>query len=97
MCLQSGLGYVALTLCVAHAVFFGWDFPFFPAAYPYYLPPVYLLALLLPCLVLLGRVVLALPCLMWRLGRIRRGWESPGRRAPNNPAEVDPVQSGGDV
>ncbi|KAF7643991.1 hypothetical protein LDENG_00229940 [Lucifuga dentata] len=73
---QSGLGYAALTLSVMHTLFFGWDFAFSSAAYPYYLPPVYLLALILPCTVLVCRLVLALPCLAFRLAKIRRGWES---------------------
>ncbi|XP_070770607.1 metalloreductase STEAP3 [Enoplosus armatus] len=90
---QSGLGYAALTLSIMHTLFFGWDFAFFPVAYPYYLPPVYLLALILPCIVLVGRMVLALPCLALRLARIRRGWES-ACRPPNveepGSAEADP-------
>lgn len=96
---QSGLGYAALTLSVTHTLFFGWDFAFFPGAYPYYLPPLYLLALVLPCTVLVGRVVLALPCLAFRLAKIRRGWESAGHRPPMNqePPEVDPPQICGDV
>ncbi|XP_041857495.1 metalloreductase STEAP3 [Melanotaenia boesemani] len=86
---QSGLGYAALTLSTMHAVFFGWDFAFFPAAYPYYLPPLHLLALILPCIILMGRLVLLLPCLKFRLAKLRRGWESPRHRAPDlwDPAE----------
>uniref|UniRef100_A0A4W6CX47 STEAP3 metalloreductase n=1 Tax=Lates calcarifer TaxID=8187 RepID=A0A4W6CX47_LATCA len=56
---QSGLGYTALTLSIMHTLFFGWDFAFFPVAYPYYLPPMYLLALILPCIVLGPWVVIA--------------------------------------
>ncbi|XP_028447143.1 metalloreductase STEAP3 [Perca flavescens] len=82
---QSGLGYAALTLSVMHTLFFGWDFAFFPSAYRYHLPPVYLLALILPCTVLVGRVFLALPCLMFRLAKIRRGWECTRHRPPNHP------------
>uniref|UniRef100_A0A4W6E1A1 STEAP3 metalloreductase n=1 Tax=Lates calcarifer TaxID=8187 RepID=A0A4W6E1A1_LATCA len=80
---QSGLGYTALTLSIMHTLFFGWDFAFFPVAYPYYLPPMYLLALILPCIVLVGRLFLALPCLTLRLAKIRRGWES-ARHWPRN-------------
>ncbi|KAM3862200.1 metalloreductase STEAP3 [Diretmus argenteus] len=90
---QSGLGYAALTLSVMHTLFFGWDFAFFLVAYPYYLPPVYLLALVLPCSVLVGRVVLALPCLAFRLAKIRRGWEGSRHRPRNQEAglmEEDP-------
>ncbi|XP_056145129.1 metalloreductase STEAP3 [Lampris incognitus] len=90
---QSGLGYIALTLSVVHALFFGWDFAFFPSAYPYYLPPVYLLALILPCVVLVGRVFLALPCLAFRLAKIRRGWES----SRHHLAQTDEGESSGIV
>lgn len=96
---QSGLGYAALALSVMHTLFFGWDFAFFPGAYPYYLPPVYLLALILPCTVLVGRLVLGLPCLAFRLAKIRRGWESARHRPPMNqePPEADPPPICGDV
>lgn len=96
---QSGLGYAALALSVTHTLFFGWDFAFFPGAYPYYLPPLYLLALILPCTVLVGRVFLALPCLALRLAKIRRGWESARHRPQINqePPEVEPPQVCGDV
>lgn len=96
---QSSLGYAALTLSVMHTLFFGWDFAFFPGAYPYYLPPVYLLALVLPCVVLVGRVLLGLPCLAFRLARIRRGWESAKHRPTRDqdPPDVDRPRVCGDV
>lgn len=96
---QSSLGYAALTLSVMHTLFFGWDFAFFPGAYPYYLPPVYLLALVLPCVVLVGRVLLGLPCLAFKLAKIRRGWESPRHRPPRDldPSDVDRPHVCGDV
>ncbi|XP_076602250.1 metalloreductase STEAP3 isoform X2 [Chaetodon auriga] len=96
---QSGLGYAALTLSIMHTLFFGWDFAFSPAAYPFYLPPVFLLALVLPCMVLVGRTFLALPCLTSRLAKIRRGWESARHRPPNTQEtiEVDPPGACGDV
>ncbi|KAJ0070656.1 hypothetical protein NL108_017326, partial [Boleophthalmus pectinirostris] len=77
---QSGLGYTSLVLSVAHVLFFGWDFALHPWAYQYYLPPVFLLSLLLPCCVLIGRCLLLLPCCSVRLERIRRGWESERHR-----------------
>ncbi|XP_056321005.1 metalloreductase STEAP3 [Danio aesculapii] len=73
---QSGLGYVALTLSIMHTLFFGWDFAFHIEAYPFYMPPIFLLAAVLPCIVLLSRCFLLLPCISSRLSRIRRGWES---------------------
>ncbi|XP_016417178.1 metalloreductase STEAP3-like [Sinocyclocheilus rhinocerous] len=73
---QSGLGYIALTLSIMHTLFFGWDFAFHIEAYPFYMPPSYLLAVVLPCIVLVCRCFLLLPCIFTRLTRIRRGWES---------------------
>ncbi|KAI4872356.1 hypothetical protein NFI96_016870 [Prochilodus magdalenae] len=73
---QSGLGYVALTFSVTHTLVFGWDFAFSPKAYAFYLPPSYMLAVALPCAVLVCRCFLLLPCISARLARIRRGWES---------------------
>uniref|UniRef100_A0A674D0L1 STEAP3 metalloreductase n=1 Tax=Salmo trutta TaxID=8032 RepID=A0A674D0L1_SALTR len=98
---QSGLGYAALTLSIMHTLFFSWDFAFFSFAYPYYMPPTYLLALILPCLVLVGRLFLALPCLAFRLAKIRRGWESPCHHPPQTQEDtangVLPRDLSGDV
>lgn len=85
---QSGLGYAALTLSIMHTLFFGWDFAFFSWAYPYYLPPTFLLALILPCVVLVGRLFLVLPCLALRLAKIRRGWESSGHHVSQSHEEM---------
>lgn len=76
VCIQSCLGYVAMTISVMHVLFVGWDSSFSPSAYTYCLPPVYLLAVVLPCVVLVGRLVLFLPFLAQPLARIRQGWES---------------------
>ncbi|XP_036423840.1 metalloreductase STEAP3 isoform X2 [Colossoma macropomum] len=73
---QSGLGYVALTLSVTHTLVFGWNFAFSAQAYVFYMPPSYMLAVALPCAVLVCRCFLLLPCISGRLARIRRGWES---------------------
>uniref|UniRef100_A0A8C6UU92 STEAP family member 3, metalloreductase n=1 Tax=Neogobius melanostomus TaxID=47308 RepID=A0A8C6UU92_9GOBI len=77
---QSGLGYTALALSVAHVLFFGWDFTVHPQAYEYYLPPVLVLSLAPPCCVLVGRLLLLLPCCSIRLNKIRRGWVSERHR-----------------
>ncbi|KAG9349732.1 hypothetical protein JZ751_028180 [Albula glossodonta] len=73
---QSRLGYTALTIATLHTLTFGWDRAFQPGSYKFYLPPSFMLELVLPCAVLLGRVGLELPCISQRLARIRRGWES---------------------
>lgn len=77
---QSSLGYTALFLSVLHVLFFGWDFAFDRSAYQFFLPPVFLLSLVLPCCVLIGRLLLLLPCCACRLNKIRRGWESKRHR-----------------
>ncbi|CAL8372272.1 unnamed protein product [Arctogadus glacialis] len=82
---QSGLGYAALTLTVMHTLFFGWDMAFSPGSYSFFLPPMFVLALVLPCVVLVGRLLLALPCLACRLTKIRRGWET---KRPRTDQEV---------
>lgn len=74
--LKSGLGYAALTLSVIHTLVVGWNFAFSSKAYVFYMPPSYMLAVALPCAVLMCRCFLLLPCVSARLARIRRGWES---------------------
>lgn len=73
--IQSTLGYCALFMATLHTVLFGWDRAFDPGQYRYYLPPTFLLVLILPLTVLLGRLALFLPCVAMRLRQIRRGWE----------------------
>ncbi|XP_031414194.1 metalloreductase STEAP3 isoform X2 [Clupea harengus] len=73
--IQSRLGYTALLMSTLHTLLFGWDRAFQPSQYHFYLPPTFMLALTLPCAVLLCRLALALPCVARRLARIRRGWE----------------------
>ncbi|KAF3706273.1 Metalloreductase STEAP3 [Channa argus] len=73
--IQSTLGYCALFMATLHTVLFGWNRAFDPGQYRYYLPPTFLLVLILPLVVLLGRIALFLPCVALRLKQIRRGWE----------------------
>lgn len=73
--IQSTLGYCALSMATLHAVFYGWNRAFDPAQYRFHLPPTFLLVLILPLTVLLGRLALFVPCVAWQLRRIRRGWE----------------------
>lgn len=72
---QSTLGYCALTMATLHTVFFGWNRAFESAQYNFYLPPTFVLVLILPITVLLGRLALTVPCVARRLQQIRRGWE----------------------
>ncbi|XP_059183693.1 metalloreductase STEAP3 [Centropristis striata] len=73
--IQSTLGYCALSMATLHTLLFGWDRAFKRAQYRFCLPPTFMLVLVLPVLVLLGRLALLLPCVARRLGQIRRGWE----------------------
>ncbi|XP_061571737.1 metalloreductase STEAP3 [Cololabis saira] len=72
---QSSLGYCALFMATVHTLIFGWDRAFNPSNYTLYLPPTFMLVLVLPILVLLGRLALLAPCVSGRLWLIRRGWE----------------------
>ncbi|XP_063063037.1 STEAP1 protein-like [Engraulis encrasicolus] len=76
-CIQRTLGYLSLLLCTAHCLVFGWRKWVELKHYVWYTPPSFILASLLPALVLLVKMVLCLPCLDRRLERIRRGWERP--------------------
>ncbi|CAJ1087062.1 metalloreductase STEAP3 [Xyrichtys novacula] len=73
--IQSTLGYCALFMATLHTLLFGWDRAFDPAQYHFNLPPTFMLVLILPITVLLGRMVLFAPCMSRRLKQIRRGWE----------------------
>ncbi|XP_039610218.1 metalloreductase STEAP1-like [Polypterus senegalus] len=75
-CLQSQMGYCALLLCTAHTLVFAWRKWVEPQHYVWYTPPSFILALLLPLLVLVCKFMLVLPCLNKQLQRIRRGWEA---------------------
>uniref|UniRef100_A0A3Q3W665 STEAP3 metalloreductase n=1 Tax=Mola mola TaxID=94237 RepID=A0A3Q3W665_MOLML len=57
---QSTLGYCALAMATIHTLLFGWNRAFIPAQYRFFLPPTFLLVLILPFLVLLGRLALLL-------------------------------------
>ncbi|KAA8579567.1 hypothetical protein FQN60_006660 [Etheostoma spectabile] len=73
--IQCTLGNCALSMATLHTLLFGWDRAFDPAQYRFYLPPTFILVLILPLAVLLGRLALCVPCVARRLGQIRRGWE----------------------
>ncbi|XP_030012503.1 metalloreductase STEAP3 [Sphaeramia orbicularis] len=73
--IQSTIGYCALSMATLHTVLYGWNRAFDPAQYRFNLPPTFLLVLIVPLMVLLGRLALVLPCVALRLRKIRRGWE----------------------
>ncbi|KAJ3611883.1 hypothetical protein NHX12_021896 [Muraenolepis orangiensis] len=74
--IQSTLGYIALLIATVHGLLFGWKRAFEEDAYRFYLPPIFVVALALPVCVILGKMLLLLPCVARKLHRIRRGREN---------------------
>lgn len=72
---QSSLGFIALVISTLHTLTYGWSRAFDENQYKFYLPPTYTLTLLVPCTVIIAKVIFSLPCIQHRLQRIRRGWE----------------------
>eukprot|EP00064_Thunnus_orientalis_P013406 superscaffoldBa00002176_g13445 len=72
---QSTLGYCALSMATLHTLLYGWGRAFEASQYRFHLPPTFILVLILPITVLLGRLALFVPCVALRLRQIRRGWE----------------------
>ncbi|KAI5106289.1 metalloreductase STEAP2-like [Silurus meridionalis] len=71
--IQSTLGYIALLIATLHALLFGWKRAFEEESYRFYMPPTFIVAVALPVTVIVGKAVLMMPCVAWRLKRIRRG------------------------
>ncbi|TRY97513.1 hypothetical protein DNTS_000317 [Danionella cerebrum] len=71
--IQSKLGYLTLLLCTAHTFLYGWDK--FLKPYKWWLPPAYMLSLVVPCVVLILKLILLTPCMDRKITRIRQGWE----------------------
>lgn len=74
--LQSTLGYIALLIATFHGLLFGWKRAFEEEAYHFYLPPNFVVALALPVCVIMGKVLMLLPCVARKLHQIRRGLDS---------------------
>ncbi|XP_006634352.2 metalloreductase STEAP2 [Lepisosteus oculatus] len=74
--IQSTLGYVALLIATFHVLLYGWKRAFEEEYYKFYMPPNFVVALVLPVMVIMGKVLLLLPCVGRKLKRIRRGWEN---------------------
>ncbi|XP_077346969.1 metalloreductase STEAP4-like [Lithobates pipiens] len=73
---QSKLGYLTLVLCTAHTLVYGGDRFIYGAFYRWYLPPAFVISLIIPCAVLAMKFILIIPCIDQRITRIRQGWES---------------------
>ncbi|CAM9615292.1 unnamed protein product [Lampetra planeri] len=89
--IQSKLGVVALAVSTLHALTFGWRRAFEAEHYHFHLPPVFVLALPLPCATLLARLLLALPCCSRPLERVRRGHEGSPFRGTCGAAARRPI------
>ncbi|XP_028825108.1 metalloreductase STEAP4-like [Denticeps clupeoides] len=74
---QSKLGHMTLLLCTAHTFLFGWDKFLYAATYKWWMPPGYMLALVVPCVVLVPKLILMTPCVDRAVTRIRQGWDRP--------------------
>ncbi|XP_042540505.1 metalloreductase STEAP4 isoform X2 [Dipodomys spectabilis] len=72
---QSKLGYLTLILCTAHTLVYGGKRFLSPSSLRWGLPSAYVLALIIPCTVLVIKFILIMPCIDKTLTRIRQGWE----------------------
>lgn len=73
--IQSKLGYLTLILCTAHTLMFGGKRFLSPSILRWYLPSIYVLSLIIPCMVLVLKFILLMPCFNQPLTRIQQGWE----------------------
>ncbi|KAK2902973.1 hypothetical protein Q8A67_007686 [Cirrhinus molitorella] len=80
---QSKLGYVTLLLCTAHTFLYGWDRFLNPQSYKWLMPPAYMLSLVVPCVVLILKLILITPCVDRKVTRIRQGWERQAKTSAN--------------
>lgn len=72
---QSKLGYITLLLCTLHTLLYGWNKFLKPSIYKWWMPPAYMLSLVVPCIVLILKLILITPCVDNKVTRIRQGWE----------------------
>ncbi|XP_078682659.1 metalloreductase STEAP3-like [Branchiostoma floridae x Branchiostoma belcheri] len=79
---QSKLGFFCLFVSTGHCIVYGSTGFTKGYLYVWYTPPPFLLAMLLPCLVILLKFFLLSPCVNARLMRIRSGWESKPKANP---------------
>ncbi|XP_069770442.1 metalloreductase STEAP4 isoform X5 [Narcine bancroftii] len=72
---QSKLGHVTLLLCTAHTAVYGWDRFLQSKRYKWKLPQAYMLGMVIPCIVLVLKLILITPCVDRIVTKIRQGWE----------------------
>ncbi|XP_067868851.1 metalloreductase STEAP4-like [Heterodontus francisci] len=80
---QSKLGHVTLLLCTSHAAVLGGNTFLRPTSYKWGLPPGYILSMVIPCIVLVLKLILITPCVDRMITRIRQGWERKGKDLGN--------------
>ncbi|XP_008684433.1 metalloreductase STEAP4 isoform X2 [Ursus maritimus] len=80
---QSKLGYMTLILCTAHTMVYGGKRFLSPSSLRWYLPSAYVIALIIPCTVLVIKFILILPCIDKILTQIRQGWERNSKPTSN--------------
>ncbi|XP_062841752.1 metalloreductase STEAP4 [Trichomycterus rosablanca] len=81
--IQSKLGHLTLLLCTTHGFLYGWDKFLKQSAYKWWMPPSYMLSLVVPCVVLILKALIITPCMDRTITRIRQGWERPGKADMN--------------
>ncbi|XP_007938026.1 metalloreductase STEAP1 [Orycteropus afer afer] len=74
-CIQSKLGMVSLLLGTIHALIFAWNKWIDIKQFVWYTPPTFMIAVVLPVVVLISKAILFLPCLRKKILKIRCGWE----------------------
>ncbi|XP_055445468.1 STEAP1 protein isoform X1 [Bubalus kerabau] len=73
--IQSKLGIVSLLLGTIHALIFAWNKWVDIKQFVWHTPPTFIIAVFLPIVVLICKVILLLPCLRKKILKIRHGWE----------------------
>ncbi|XP_033021654.1 metalloreductase STEAP1 [Lacerta agilis] len=74
--IQSKMGHLALLLCTIHALVFAWNKWIDIGQFIWYTPPTFMMAVILPIVVLTCKAILLLPCLRKRLEKIRSGYDA---------------------
>ncbi|KAM6202300.1 STEAP1 protein [Rhynchocyon petersi] len=73
--IQSKLGMVCLLLGTMHAMIFAWNKWVDIKQFLWYTPPTFMIAVVLPIVVLICKAILILPCFRKKILKIRNGWE----------------------
>ncbi|CAM4701312.1 unnamed protein product [Leuciscus chuanchicus] len=81
---QSKLGYLTLLLCTLHTFLYGWDRFLKASSYKWWMPQPYMLSLVVPCVVLILKLILIMPCVDRKVTRIRQGWERQSKTSSNS-------------